>query len=57
MDNTSSKKRTITNNTEQDLCLLSAEAFEAFQLAINTDPQIIPEIAALLTHKAPWDND
>lgn len=50
MDNISS-----VNNT--DPIELSAEAFEAFQLAINTDPQVIPEIAALLTHKAPWDND
>lgn len=50
-------KPTTTSDVEQDLCLLSVEAFDALQLAINAAPQIVPEIAALLTHKAPWDKD
>ena len=45
------------NELEPTLCVLSAEALAAFESAINADAQIIPAIAALLTHKAPWDND
>lgn len=57
MDNIPSTKPEITSNLEQDLCPLSNEAFDGFELAINAALQIIPAIAALLTHRAPWDKD
>lgn len=40
---------------EQSLVMMSTEGFAAFQSAIEAEPQIVPEMAALRQHKAPWD--
>ena len=40
---------------EQSLVSMSYEGFAAFQAAIEAPAQIVPAIAALRQHKAPWD--
>lgn len=45
-----------TNNYTSIILELRLEAFECFLAEIEKPPQIVPVIAKLLTHKAPWDN-
>jgi uncharacterized protein (DUF1778 family) len=40
---------------EQSLVSMSHEGFAAFQAAIEEPAQIVPAIATLRQHKAPWD--
>ncbi len=40
---------------EQSLVSMSREGFAAFQAAIEAPAQIVPAIAALRQHTAPWD--
>jgi uncharacterized protein (DUF1778 family) len=40
---------------EQSLVSMTHEGFAAFQAAIEAPAQIVPAIAALRQHKAPWD--
>jgi uncharacterized protein (DUF1778 family) len=40
---------------EQSLVSMSREGFAAFQAAIEAPAQIVPAIATLRQHKAPWD--
>lgn len=39
---------------EQSLIMMSAEGFAAFQTMIDADAQVVPAIARLRTHQAPW---
>ena len=46
---------TLTQSVNQQEIAMSTEGFAAFQAAIEAPAQIVPAIAALRQHKAPWD--